>query len=103
MGLFALAVAFGLYLRVKAAPEGNEQMQRIARYIREGARAFLFREYKVLALYAIVVSGLLVVGFSSKGLGVHSALAFLSGAFLSLLAGFFGMKASTFDNVRTTE
>jgi K(+)-stimulated pyrophosphate-energized sodium pump len=103
MGVIALVIALVLYFRVKSAPEGNEQMQRIARYIREGARAFLFREYKVLALYSIVVSGALMVAFSSTGLGVHSALAFLAGAFLSLLAGFFGMKAATFGNVRTTE
>src|SRR6476619_2900672 len=58
-GALALAVALILYLRVKAAPEGNEQMQRIARYIRDGAMAFLGREYKVLAVYAAVVSSLL--------------------------------------------
>ena len=103
MGVLALVIALGLYFRVKAAPEGNEQMARIARYIREGARAFLFREYKVLAIYAAAMSAMLVVGFSSKGLGIHSAVAFLAGAFLSLLAGFFGMKAATFANVRTTE
>ncbi len=103
MGLLALAVALGLYLRVKSAAEGNEQMARIARYIRDGAMAFLVREYKVLAIYAVVVSSLLFLAFQSHGLGVHAACAFLSGAFLSLLAGFFGMKAATYANVRTTE
>ena len=78
-------------------------MARIARYIREGAMAFLVREYKVLAVYAAVVSLALFFGFQSQGLGLHAALAFISGAFLSLLAGFFGMKAATFGNVRTTE
>jgi K(+)-stimulated pyrophosphate-energized sodium pump len=80
-------------------PEGNEGW-RIARYIREGAMAFLVREYKVLAIYAVVV-----FGFCSPwklGLSV-AGLAFLAGAFLSLLAGFFGMKAATFANVRTAE
>ena len=102
-GALALAVALILYVRVKAAPEGNEQMSRIARYIRDGAMAFLGREYKVLAVYATVVSSLLFIAFNRQNLGVHSALAFLSGAFLSLLAGFFGMKAATYANVRTTE
>jgi K(+)-stimulated pyrophosphate-energized sodium pump len=101
--VLALAVALILYLRVKTAPEGNEQMQRIARYIRDGAMAFLGREYKVLAVYAAVVSSLLFIGFNRQNLGVHAALSFLSGAFLSLLAGFFGMKAATYANVRTTE
>ncbi|MFI5307255.1 MAG: sodium-translocating pyrophosphatase [Polyangiales bacterium] len=103
MGVVALVVALALYLRVKSAPEGNAQMQRIARYIRDGAMAFLGREYKVLAIYAAVVSGLLFFAFQSHGLGLHAAGAFLSGAFLSLLAGFFGMKAATYGNVRTTE
>jgi K(+)-stimulated pyrophosphate-energized sodium pump len=102
-GVIALVVAAALYFRVKAGPEGNETMQRIARYIREGAMAFLVREYKVLAIYAAVVSAALFLGFQSQGLGLHSALAFLSGASLSLLAGFFGMKAATYANVRTTE
>jgi K(+)-stimulated pyrophosphate-energized sodium pump len=103
MGIAALFVAALFYFRVKSAPEGNAAMARIARYIREGAMAFLMREYKVLAIYAAVVSIALYLGFQSQGLGVNAALAFLSGAFLSLLAGFFGMKAATYGNVRTTE
>jgi K(+)-stimulated pyrophosphate-energized sodium pump len=102
-GVLALVIALALYFRVKAAPEGNERMALIAKYIREGAMAFLVREYKVLAIYSAVVSALLFLAFNGKGLGVHSAVAFLSGAGLSLLAGFFGMKAATFANVRTTE
>ena len=102
-GVVALAIALVLYFRVKSAPEGNERMALIAKYIREGAMAFLVREYKVLAIYSAVVSTLLFLGFNGKGLGLHSALSFLSGAGLSLLAGFFGMKAATFANVRTTE
>jgi K(+)-stimulated pyrophosphate-energized sodium pump len=102
-GVAALVIALVLYFRVKSAPEGNERMALIAKYIREGAMAFLMREYKVLAIYSAVVSTLLFLGFNGKGLGLHSALSFLSGAGLSLLAGFFGMKAATFANVRTTE
>ena len=73
-------------------------MNRIARYIREGAMAFLKREYAVLAVYAAVVFVLL-----AWRLGVGQGAAFLLGAFLSLLAGFFGMKAATLANVRTAE
>jgi K(+)-stimulated pyrophosphate-energized sodium pump len=102
-GAIALVIASLFYFRVKAADEGNAAMQRIARYIREGAMAFLVREYKVLSIYAVVVSAALFFGFQAQDLGVHAALAFLSGASLSLLAGFFGMKAATFANVRTTE
>lgn len=97
-GFIGLVIALILYFRVKAQPDGNETMKRISQYIREGAMAFLVREYKVLAVYAIVVG--LALGFS---LGWVSAGSFVLGAFLSLLAGFFGMKAATFANVRTTQ
>lgn len=97
-GVIGLIVAVVLYLRVKAQPAGNETMNRIAGYIREGAMAFLVREYKVLAGYAIVVGILLF-----WALGAIAAASFILGAFLSLLAGFFGMKAATFANVRTTQ
>lgn len=97
-GVVGLVVAMGLYIRVKAQPTGNETMNRIASYIREGAMAFLVREYKVLALYALVVGGALF-----WKLGAMAAIWFILGAFLSLLAGFFGMKAATFANVRTTQ
>ena len=98
VGAAALVVALVFYFRVRSAPEGNETMARIARYIREGAMAFLVREYKVLAVYALVVGGAIAVL-----LGTVAAVAFLAGAGLSLLAGFAGMKAATFANVRTAE
>jgi len=97
-GTAALTIAYTLYVRVKAAPEGNETMARIARHIREGAMAFLLREYKVLSVYAVVVFLLL-----TAKLGLFAGISFLAGAFLSLLAGFFGMKAATYANVRTAE
>lgn len=97
-GFVGLLVAAALYFRVKAQPTGNETMNRIAGYIREGAMAFLVREYKVLAGYCLVVGGLLWFA-----LGSEAALWFILGAFLSLLAGFVGMKAATYANVRTTQ
>jgi K(+)-stimulated pyrophosphate-energized sodium pump len=109
MGALALVVAALLYFKVRSAPEGNEAMQRIARFIREGAMAFLSREYKVLAIYALFVFVLIVglIGFVGHGgditRGVEAGVSFLAGAFLSLLAGFFGMKAATYANVRTSE
>ena len=97
-GVVGLAIAAYFYFRVKGIPGGNETMQRIAGYIREGAMAFLSRQYKVLAVYAIVVG--IAIGLS---LGWIAAGSFVLGAFLSLLAGFVGMKAATHANVRTTE
>ena len=94
----ALVAAAFFFFRVKALDEGNETMKRIAGYIREGSMAFLMSEYKVLAVYSAVVFGLLAVT-----LGPVSGLWFLAGAFLSLLAGFIGMKAATYANVRTAQ
>jgi K(+)-stimulated pyrophosphate-energized sodium pump len=98
VGVIGLVIAFGFYLRVKAQPGGNETMERIASYVREGSMAFLVREYKVLAVYSVVVAAALWYA-----LGALAAGSFVLGAFLSLLAGFFGMKAATYANVRTTQ
>ncbi|GIL17364.1 MAG: putative K(+)-stimulated pyrophosphate-energized sodium pump [Oligoflexia bacterium] len=97
-GVIGLVVAVGLYFRVKSQPAGNETMNRIASYVREGAMAFLVREYKVLAIYALIVGVAL-----AATLGAVAAACFVLGAFLSLLAGFCGMKAATYANVRTTQ
>lgn len=97
-GVVGLIVALALYLRVKAQPTGNETMNRIATYVREGSMAFLVREYKVLFVYAIFVGAAL--WFALGGIAAGS---FILGAFLSLLAGFFGMKAATYANVRTSQ
>ncbi|MBM4380234.1 MAG: sodium-translocating pyrophosphatase [Deltaproteobacteria bacterium] len=97
-GAVALMIAAFFFFRVKALPEGNETMQRIGGYIREGAMAFLTREYKVLAMYAVVVFGALAALVSPV-----AGMWFLAGAVLSLLAGFIGMKAATYGNVRTAQ
>jgi K(+)-stimulated pyrophosphate-energized sodium pump len=98
VGVLGLIIAIFFYIRVKAQPGGNETMERIAAYVREGSMAFLVREYKVLFVYSIVVAAALWYG-----LGMVAAVSFLVGAFLSLLAGFAGMKAATYANVRTTQ
>ncbi|MES2527816.1 MAG: sodium-translocating pyrophosphatase [Bdellovibrionota bacterium] len=97
-GVLALAIAGFFYFRILGLGKGNETMERIGGYIREGAMAFLFRQYKVLAVYGVVVAAL--IGY---GLGSLAAGSFLLGAFLSLLAGFVGMKAATYANVKTTQ
>ncbi|MDP6977906.1 MAG: sodium-translocating pyrophosphatase [Myxococcota bacterium] len=93
-----IAVAFFFYFRVKGLPEGTETMNMIGKYIREGAMAFLMREYKVLAVYSV---GVFI--FLYFALGHLAGLCFLFGAFLSLFSGFIGMKAATFANVRTSQ
>ena len=97
-GVLGLVIATFFYFKVLSLGKGTETMERIAGYIREGAMAFLFRQYKVLAVYGIVVGALI-----AYGLGSLAAVAFILGAFLSLLAGYIGMKAATYANVKTTQ
>jgi K(+)-stimulated pyrophosphate-energized sodium pump len=97
-GAVGMVMALFFYFRVKAQPSGNETMNRIAQYVREGSMAFLVREYKVLSVYAVIVGIAL-----AASLGMLAAGSFILGSFLSLLAGFFGMKAATYANVRTTQ
>ncbi len=98
IGAVALIFAMILYFRVKAHSPGNERMVEIGSYIREGSMAFLVREYKILSIYSIGIFILLTLV-----LNISAAFAFLSGALLSLVAGFIGMKAATHANVRTAE
>jgi len=82
---------------------GTERMARISTAIQQGAMAFLRAEYRVLAIFVVVVAALL--GFSGAAQpDSHPliALAFVAGAFCSALAGYIGMKVATKANVRTT-
>ncbi len=97
-GVLGLVIATYFYFRILSLAKGNETMERIGGYIRAGSMAFLFRQYKVLAVYGVVVAAL--IGY---GLGGLAAGSFLLGAILSLLAGFIGMKAATYANVKTTQ
>ncbi|MAQ95512.1 sodium-translocating pyrophosphatase [Rubrivirga sp. SAORIC476] len=102
-GILALGYAFLRSRWVTAQPVGTERMAEIAADIQEGANAFLRREYRVLALFVIVVAALLLL--ANLGRADSSpliALSFTVGALCSALAGFFGMRVATKANVRTT-
>ncbi len=106
MGIIGIALAATFYFKVMRAPEGTERMKEISSFIREGAKTFLKREYKTIAIYAAVVSVILyLVGrfFSAHGLDPRSAYTFLFGGFLSALAGYIGMTAATKSNARAAE
>ena len=92
----ALIVAFALASWVKGREEGTERMSEIAGHIREGAFAFLKSEYRFMVIVVAVVFVLLFF-FVNK----ITAVLYLIGAGLSVLAGFFGMYVATLGNVRT--
>ncbi|PLY01770.1 MAG: sodium-translocating pyrophosphatase [Desulfuromonas sp.] len=98
LGVIGFVIAIILYNVVKAQPVGNERMKEISEDIHAGAMAFLGREYRVLAVFVILVFGLIAMGMNFQ-----TAFAFLGGAFCSMVCGFIGMKAATRANVRTTE
>ncbi|MFK5955706.1 MAG: sodium-translocating pyrophosphatase [Planctomycetota bacterium] len=97
----ALVMAALVYAKVMAAPAGNDTMQSLASAIQDGARAFLITEYKLLAIFVVVVGGGLYV--LPEGGGLHTMIAFFTGAFASALAGWIGMYTATRAAVRTTE
>ncbi len=102
-GLVALAFAFFKSMSINKADMGTDLMKEIAGHIREGAMAFLRREYKVLAIFVLVVAILLF--WQNSGDATTSpliALSFVMGALCSGLAGFFGMRVATAANVRTS-
>ncbi len=101
--LLALGFAWYFYKKVMEAPEGTERMIEIARYVREGAYAYLFRQYSVVSLVFLVL--LAILAFCAY-LGVQNPfvpVAFLTGGFFSGLCGFLGMKTATNASARTAQ
>lgn len=103
-GVIALIYAIILALRINKKDAGTERMKEIAASINEGAKAFLFSEYKILVVFvAVVFAVITVVGIvtGNDTLNWKTALAFLCGAVLSTIAGYCGMSVATKANVRT--
>ena len=101
-GLFAVLQA----KKVMGYSEGTEKMQKLAASIREGANAYLKRQYTtVLKVFAIVFVVLLVIAFASGGkmLSKFTPFAFITGGIWSMLAGLVGMKIATSSNARTAQ
>lgn len=98
----ALLFAWYLYARVRRYSEGAENMQKIASAIRQGARAYLKRQYTGVAIFFaamfVILSVLALFGYLTG----FTPFAFLTGGFFSALAGYLGMTAATNSNARTT-
>ena len=96
LGVIALVFAFILSGKVSREEVGTDRMKEISTAISEGAHAFLTAEYKILAIFIIVL--FILIGL---GIGFGSAIAFVVGTLFSILAGYFGMSVATKANVRT--
>ena len=95
-GVLALLFAFMLTGKVNKVSEGTDRMKENASAIAEGARAFLFAEYRILIIFAVVL--FILICFLKNPL---TAVCFLCGALLSTIAGYCGMTVATKANVRT--
>ena len=96
IGAAALIIAFFLASSISKIDAGTDRMKEIASYIHEGAMAFLKSQYKIIAVFVVVV--FIAVSLS---LGWETGICFVVGAVFSVLAGFIGMQVATKANVRT--
>ena len=98
VGLLAILYGYIVGKQILSASPGNAKMQDIAAAIQEGARAYLNRQYKTIAIVGLII--LIVIVFA---LGIWVGVGFFIGAFLSGAAGYVGMLISVQANVRTAE
>ncbi|MBL8794498.1 MAG: sodium-translocating pyrophosphatase [Planctomycetia bacterium] len=102
--VLALVYAYKFYREIRAADPGDARMQEIAGYVREGAFAYLKRQYVVVGVVFLVL--VILLTWQAFGLKQQHPLvpfAFLTGGFFSGLAGFFGMNTATRASNRTTQ
>ena len=97
MAVVALLFAVYKIVFVSKQEPGTDRMKEISSAISEGARAFLFAEYRILAIFIVVLFVLIGLGLKSW----ITAICFLCGAIFSILAGYIGMNVATKANVRT--
>jgi K(+)-stimulated pyrophosphate-energized sodium pump len=101
--LAGLFVAYYFYKAMMTAPKGNEKMEAIASYVREGAYAYLFSQYRVVALVFFVLF-LIFTGLAYYGIqNPFVPVAFVTAGFFSALSGFLGMKTATQASSRTAQ
>ncbi len=98
LGVVGLLFAGLIYASIKRVKVSNQKMVEISDAIHDGAMVFLRREYSILVVFIVLVFGLL-----SWAVTLWTAAAFVLGAVSSMMAGFFGLKAATRANVRTTQ
>jgi len=103
--ILALVFAFIFYRGMKKESEGTDEMKAIAQGVREGANAYLRRQYKVVAIFLVILAAILAYlafGMAVPVMNPWVPFAFLTGGFFSALCGWLGMKTATYANSRTT-
>jgi len=101
-GVLAMLYAFWKTSWINNQDEGTDRMKQIGASIADGAMAFLKAEYRVLAIFVVIVACLLAFAANNQGDSWLVSISFLSGAITSGLAGFLGMRVATKANNRTT-
>ncbi len=100
--IIALSFAYLFFRQMMKESEGTATMKEIARFVREGAMAYLRQQYKVVTLVFVILA--LFFALLAYGFGVQNPwvpFAFLTGGFFSGLAGYVGMKTATYASART--
>ncbi len=103
----AIGVAAYFYKWVQALPVAEGKINEVGQLIRNGAFTFLKREYRILSIFVIIVSILVLIIFPSPiwqggvGENILAAISYIAGAFLSALAGYVGISIATLANVRS--
>lgn len=98
VGLAGMLFALASYIWIIRQDEGNTKMKELSKEIHDGAMVFLRREYQIILVFVAVVFAVI-----SYFISLHTGFAYLFGAACSMLAGFFGMKAATRSNARTSQ
>jgi K(+)-stimulated pyrophosphate-energized sodium pump len=96
--IIAIGFAFLVRGKILKAPQGSEKMIEISKAIEEGSKAYLKRQYKTVAVVAVIITALLLIFW-----GINTALGFLIGAVASAAAGYFGMLTAVMANSRVAE
>lgn len=102
--LVSLLSAAFFFARMMKADEGNDTMKSIAQYVREGAMAYLKQQYKVVAIFFVLIT--IIFAWLAYGLKIQNEwvpFAFLSGGIFSALAGYIGMKTATYASSRVAQ
>ncbi len=104
IAIAGLIYALTLVKQVKEAPQGTPRMQEIAHAVREGANAYLYRQFRVVFVLIILITILLYYGatlsHAPASIAIGRAIAFLVGSTFSAMVGFFGMRMATVGNLR---